>query len=114
MKKLFTLTTTSLLIGAAFIATATPSYADRRDRMCRAEARHAARHAGGNNVAAGALTGAAIGGLFGAITGHGHASNTLTGVAVGGVGGGLLGAAGSNEQANRVYWQVYNECMGDY
>ncbi|MEO9168631.1 MAG: hypothetical protein ABI230_09530 [Aestuariivirga sp.] len=111
MKKFLTITAATLFTATTLVATIAPSQARSLQAYCRAEARHAAREAGGNNVAAGALTGAAVGGLFGAITGHGAASNTLTGVAVGGIGGGALGAAGSNDAARQAYWEAYNDCM---
>jgi uncharacterized protein YcfJ len=111
MKKFLTITAATLFTATSLIATISPSQARSLQAYCRAEARHAAYDAGGNNVAAGAITGAAIGGLFGALTGHGHASNTLTGVAVGGIGGGALGDAGSNDASRQAYWDTYNDCM---
>lgn len=65
-----------------------------------------------NAVVGGAVTGAILGGAFGAITGQGHASNIGTGVAVGGVTGGVLGAAGSNGHiSQRAYDGAYWDCM---
>ena len=114
MKKILNVAAISLIACATLAVTVGDAQARSRQSICRAEARAAAREAGGGNVAAGALTGAAIGGLFGAVTGHGAASNTLTGVAAGGVGGGLLGAAGQNEAMRRAYWEAYQDCMDGY
>ena len=74
--------------------------------------RVAYRGADPNAVVGGAVTGAILGGAFGALTGQGHASNIGTGVAVGGVTGGVLGAAGSQGHVSqRDYDQAYWNCM---
>ena len=80
---------------------------------CEDYARRAAnRSSDPNAVVGGAVTGAILGGAFGAITGQGHASNIGTGVAVGGVTGGVLGAAGSQGHfSQRTYNQVYWNCI---
>ena len=114
MKKILTITVATLLASATLIATATESQARSRQSICRAEARAAARHVGGDRVAQGAIAGAALGGLFGAVTGHGAASNTLTGVAAGGVGGGVLGAATTPDAQRRAYAEAYQDCMDNY
>lgn len=114
MKKIITIAAVGLLASATLIASAGESQARSRQSICRAEARQAARQHGGDRVGNGALAGAAVGGLFGAVTGGGALSNTLTGVAAGGVGGGLLGAATGPGAQRQIYWAAYQDCMDNY
>ena len=81
--------------------------------QCEDYARRVAyRQGDANNVVGGALAGAALGGVFGAITGNGHASNIGTGLAVGAATGGVLGAASGNGRYDRqAYDRAYWRCM---
>ena len=102
----------AIALGAATLAsTADMSFAMSKKQYCRSVARHEAYRAGNNSVGTGIAAGAATGGIFGAITGHGAGSNIVTGLAIGAVGGGLLGAASSSSHRDAVYRQVYEDCM---
>jgi uncharacterized protein YcfJ len=114
MTRFFKISLAGLLALGTLAATADSSFARSRRSYCQAQARYAARHVGGEHVVGGAMLGAATGGLFGAITGHGAGSNIATGLAVGGVAGGLGGAVAGSEAKRQVYYDTYQQCMGNY
>ncbi|MDE2385480.1 MAG: hypothetical protein KGO53_12760 [Alphaproteobacteria bacterium] len=114
MNRTFKISLAGLLALGTLAATADSSFAASRRAYCRAQAAHAARHVGGDQVVTGLALGAATGGVIGAITGHGAGSNIATGLAIGGVGGTMAGAVAGSEKKRQVYWEVYHQCMGDY
>ncbi len=114
MTRFIKLSLASLIAFGTLAATADASFARSRRAYCQAYARSAARHVGGDQVVTGLALGAATGGIFGAITGHGAGSNIATGLAVGGVAGGLGGAVAGSEQKRRVYFEAYQDCMSNY
>ncbi len=104
--------TLAIALGAATLAsTADVSFAMSKNQYCRNVARHEANRSASRSVGSGLVTGLALGGVYGALTGGGRGSNIVTGLAVGGAGGALLGAATSDSRRNRIYRQVYEDCM---
>jgi uncharacterized protein YcfJ len=105
-------TTLAIALGAATLAsTADMSFARSKNQYCRNVARHEANRSVNNSVGTGLASGLLLGGAYGALTGGGRGSNIVTGLAVGGAGGALLGAASSNSRRDRIYRQVYEDCM---
>ena len=102
----------SLLAMSTLAIAVSDADAMSRKRYCQAYARREAARAGGDQVVGGAALGAAAGGLFGAVTGHGAGSNIVTGLALGGVGGGIAGAVSGSEAKKEAYWQAYHDCLG--
>jgi hypothetical protein len=103
-------TTLAIALGVATLApTADMSFAMSKKQYCQRVARHEANRHVNNSMGQGLVTGLLLGGAYGAISGGGRGSNIATGLAVGGASGALLSGATSNR--NKVYWNVYQDCM---